>query len=102
GVAQIAAETMDNYLLAGRILRCRFVEKISEEEKERVFKGANKRFKAMPRAKIEKRRHDAPKTKEAWEKVVGREEKRREEKKRKLKELGIEYDFEVAKPVVVD
>jgi nucleolar protein 15 len=98
-VAEIVADTMNNYLLFGHILKCRVMKDLTAEQIERLFKGANKRFKVIPRAKLAKRDNDKPKTEEQWNKLVVREDERREKKKQQLKDLGIDYDFEVAKPV---
>lgn len=98
-VAEIVAETMDNYLLFNHILKCKMIKEISPEDKERLFIGANKRFKAMPRAKMERRIHDKQRTEEEWKKREAKENARRKEKAEKLKALGIDYEFEVAKPV---
>ncbi|KAL8824091.1 MAG: hypothetical protein Q9170_008253, partial [Blastenia crenularia] len=53
-VASIAAETMNNYLLFGHILKCKLVPK--EQVHENLWKGANKRFKKVPWGKIEGRK----------------------------------------------
>lgn len=88
-VAKIVADTMDKYLLFGHILKCKFAtpEKLHPE----VWKGANKRFKAVPWNKIEGRRLELPMGREGWEKRTEREKKRREEKNEKTKEIGYEY-----------
>lgn len=88
-VAKIVADTMDKYLLFGHILKCKFAapEKLHPE----VWKGANKRFKAVPWNKIEGRQLELPMGREGWEKRTEREKKRREGKNERTKEIGYEY-----------
>lgn len=88
-VADIVQKTMDKYLMFGHILQVRRVP--SEQVRDDLFKGANRRFKPMPRNKLEgtKLRRGAPR--DVWEGRVKKETKRRQDKAEKLKELG--YDF---------
>ena len=74
----------------GHILKCKLVP--NEEVHENLWKGANKRFKQVPWNKIEGRKLAMGMGREAWEKRVGREEKRRVGKAEKLKEIGYEFD----------
>lgn len=59
-----------------------------------LWVGANKKFRKVPRARVEKMRQDKPRTveqaKRADERIRKREEKRRE----KIRSKGIEYEFE--------
>ncbi|RPA75496.1 hypothetical protein BJ508DRAFT_193756, partial [Ascobolus immersus RN42] len=91
-VAEIVADTMNNYLLFGHILKCRVLKELEPEQIEKLFKGANKRFKVIPRSKLAKRDNDKAKPEERWQKLVVREEQRRQEKKAQLEKLGIDYD----------
>lgn len=90
-VAEVVAETMDNYLLFGHILKCKFVPE--QQQHEKLWVGANRQFRPVPWAKINRIRHNRPKTEEQSQRqrqrLVGREQKLRS----KLKDLGIEYDF---------
>ena len=88
-VAKIVAETMNNYLLFGHILKCAFVPK--EQVHENLWKGANKRFKAVPWAKLEGRKLELGMGREGWDKRIGREEERRKVKGEKLLEV-LGYD----------
>lgn len=92
-VAKIVAETMDNYLMFGHILKCKYVP--SESLHPEVFKGANKRFRVAPRNRMEKRALEAPKTESHWMKKNEKEQAKREKKAEKLKEMG--YEFELPK-----
>lgn len=97
-VAEIVAETMDSYLLFGHILRCKVVPRDNFEYVEQLFKGANKRFKARPTAKLAKAEHDKKRPAEMWEKKVKRENKRRRSVTDRIKKRGIDYEFKA--PVV--
>ena len=93
-VAQVVAATMDNYLLFGHILKCKLVPK--EQVHEKLWVGANKRFKKVPWSKIEGRKLEQPMGREHWEKKVERERSKRGEKAKKLKEV---MDYELDAPV---
>ena len=93
-VAKIAAETMNNYLLFGHILKCSVVPK--EQVHPNLWVGADKRFKAVPWAKIEGRKLELPQGRSQWDKRVQNERKRREQKAAKLKEV-MGYEMEVPK-----
>lgn len=88
-VAKIAANTMDNYLMFGHILKAKFVAK--EQVHENLFKGAGKRFKKVPWNRIE-RMQLAGADRETFRDRATREEKRRRNKADKLKELGYEFE----------
>ncbi|ANB13356.1 Nop15p [Sugiyamaella lignohabitans] len=96
-VARIVSETMDNYLLFGHILKVKLIPQ--ENVHDELFNGANKTFKSIPWTKISKHRNDQKKTKETWEKLQTKEVKRREEKAKKLADLGIDFKYE-SSPVV--
>ncbi|KIM84109.1 hypothetical protein PILCRDRAFT_818411 [Piloderma croceum F 1598] len=91
-VAKIVAETMDNYLLMGHILRCDVIPK--DKVHPELWVGANKKWKMVPRDRIERLKHDKPRTQEEIDKATNRLIKRQTEKKRKLEESDIKYDFE--------
>ncbi|KAK2803973.1 hypothetical protein FQN50_006779 [Emmonsiellopsis sp. PD_5] len=90
-VAQVVADSMNNYLMFGHILKCRVVP--NEAIHADLWKGANKRFKKTPWNAIEKRRLDAGKTREQWGKKIEAEEKKRAERAEKMKELGYEFEM---------
>ncbi|KAL8932877.1 MAG: hypothetical protein Q9211_006080 [Gyalolechia sp. 1 TL-2023] len=96
-VASIVAETMNNYLLFGHILKCKLVPK--EQVHENLWKGANKRFKKVPWAKIEGRKLEVGVGREQWEKRVETERKRRIKKSDKMKEIGYEFEAPEVKGV---
>ncbi|KAG1747049.1 RNA-binding domain-containing protein [Suillus paluster] len=91
-VAQIVAETMDNYLLMGHILKCKVIPK--EKVHPELWVGANKKWKVIPKDQIVRKEHNKPRTQESIRKAEKRLIQREHEKKRKLAEVGITYDFE--------
>ncbi|KAI9827035.1 MAG: hypothetical protein M1826_006514 [Phylliscum demangeonii] len=91
-VAQIAADTMHSYLLFGHIMKCHVLAK--EQMHERLWNGANRRFKAVPRNKLQGQQLAAAKTPEQWAKKITAEAKRRHKSRMTLKEkIGYEYDL---------
>jgi nucleolar protein 15 len=90
-VAKIVSETMDNYLLFGHILKCKYVE--PESLHPDTFKGANKRFRVAPHNRMEKRALEAPKSESQWKKKNSKEQSRREKKAEKLKAMGYEIEL---------
>ncbi|KAI0113772.1 RNA-binding domain-containing protein [Nemania sp. FL0031] len=93
GVAEIVAKTMDNYLLAGHILKVKMVPKSQVHEK--LWVGANKRFKKIPWNKMAGNKLKKPLTESAWTEKISKEEAKRNERAKKLLELG--YEFEAPK-----
>ena len=89
-VAKIVAETMNNYLLFGHILKVKSLD--PSQLHPNIWKGANRRFKKVPWAQIEGRKLAMPMSREQWEKRVEGEQKRRKDKAEKLKEIGYEFD----------
>jgi RNA recognition motif-containing protein len=87
-VAKIVANTMDNYLMFGHILKCKYAPQ--ENLHPDLWKGANKRFKRVPYTMLEKKALEAPKTAEQWERKNAKEQKKREQKAAKMKSLGYE------------
>ena len=98
GVAMIVADTMDNYLMFGHILKCKVIAK--EQVHESLWKGANKRFKAVPWNKIEGRKFEMGLDREQWAERIKEEKKRRASKNEKTKEIG--YEFEAGELKGVD
>lgn len=90
-VAQIVAKTMDNYLMFGHILKCKYAPQDSLHPS--VWKGANKRFKKVPHVKLEKQALETPKSKEVWSKKTAKEQRKREQKNEKMKSLGYQIDL---------
>jgi len=97
-VAKIVAATMDNYLMYGHILKCKYVP--SDQLHPDVWKGANRRFKKTPWNRIEKKRLEKGKTREQWAERIQKEQEKRNAKAEKLKALG--YEMELPKLKSVD
>uniref|UniRef100_A0A1I7XQS0 SOAR domain-containing protein n=1 Tax=Heterorhabditis bacteriophora TaxID=37862 RepID=A0A1I7XQS0_HETBA len=93
-VAEIAAETMDGYLMFKKILKCH----VMKPEDIPKFMRSGPRFVAPPhmkgRAKREAFKRNADRTVEEEEKMKERRQKRREMQMNKLKSLGVNYSFE--------
>ncbi|KAK0461427.1 uncharacterized protein EV420DRAFT_1531931 [Desarmillaria tabescens] len=99
-VAQIVAETMDNYLLMGHILRCKVIPK--EEVHPQLWVGSNRKWRVVPMDRVVRVDHNRPRTVEEQQKASKRLLKRQNERKRKLEAAGIQYDFDAVaykKPV---
>ncbi|KAF8072063.1 hypothetical protein FPV67DRAFT_1483737 [Lyophyllum atratum] len=94
-VAQIVADTMDNYLLMGHILRCKVIPK--DEVHPELWVGANRKWRAVPRDRLTRVEHNKPRTEEEQVRAAKRLIKRQNDRKRKLADAGIKYDFEAVK-----
>ncbi|RIB19112.1 hypothetical protein C2G38_1289857 [Gigaspora rosea] len=90
-VAQIVAETMDNYSLCNRLLRCKVVPE--EKINPMMWIGANKEFKPKPYIKEIMMKHNKKKTPEEQKKHIDNLLKKENKKRKKLEEFGIDYEF---------
>ncbi|KAF8949241.1 MKI67 FHA domain-interacting nucleolar phosphoprotein [Haplosporangium gracile] len=90
-VADIVADTMDNYLLFGHQLKCKALQ--PTQIHPAMFLGANKKFKAIPWRKISKEKHNAEKSAAQMKQVTKKLLKNESAKRAKLAELGIDYEF---------
>lgn len=91
-VAQIVAETMDNYLLMGHILQCKVIPK--DKVHPELWIGANKKWRKIPWDRVVRVSHHKPRTEEGIRKAEKRLMRRQRERKRKLEEAGIQYNFD--------
>jgi len=89
-VADIAARTMDSYLLFGHILRAKLVE--PSQVHPELFKGSNRRFKAVPWNQMVGRHLERPLDESKWQGKIAKEEKRRTSRAEKLKAIGYEFE----------
>ena len=55
-VAQIVAETMDNYLLMGHILTCKVIPK--DQVHPELWVGANRKWRPVPRDRVARVAHN--------------------------------------------
>ncbi|KAF9310367.1 MKI67 FHA domain-interacting nucleolar phosphoprotein [Podila horticola] len=99
-VADIVADTMDNYLLFGHQLKCKALQ--PSQIHPAMFVGANKKFKAIPWQKISKDKHNAEKSASQVKQVSKKLLKNESAKRAKLADLGIEYDFPGYKASVLE
>ncbi|KAF9585259.1 MKI67 FHA domain-interacting nucleolar phosphoprotein [Lunasporangiospora selenospora] len=90
-VAQIVADTMNNYLLFGHLLKCKVLQ--PEQVHPTLFLGANRKFNVIPFLKIEKERHNAEKSPKQLKSLKRKLLQRESVKRTKLADLGIDYDF---------
>lgn len=93
-VAKVVAETMNNYLLFNHILKCKIVPRDDLEFIEKLFKGSGKKFKSRPGAKLHQRVLERKRTEEQWGKELVKETSKRRAISQKLKNKGIEYEYE--------
>lgn len=96
-VAQIVADTMNNYLLFGHILKCQLVPpgKVHED----LWKGANRRFNMVPRNKLQGKQLEKAKPRGEWTKKIEKEAKKRKVMMEKLQAIGYEFELPVLKSV---
>jgi len=83
---------MNNYLLHGHILQCKIVP--ADQVHPKMWIGANRKFRPIPKGRVERLKHNAPKTDEQKAQITTRLVKREQMKRDRLRELGIEYDFD--------
>ncbi|KAH9998816.1 hypothetical protein BJV74DRAFT_794648 [Russula compacta] len=91
-VAQIVAETMDNYLLMGHILNCKVIPK--DKVHPELWVGANRKWRVVPTYRLVQAQHNKPRTEMQQRAAERRLMSRQEARKRKLAEAGIVYNFE--------
>ena len=114
-VAQIVAETMDNYLLMGHILRCKVIPK--DQVHPELWVGANRKWRVVPADRVARVEHNKankhfrymflystcfqPRTESEQARAAKRLLKRQQARKRKLEAAGIEYDFDAVSYVSI-
>lgn len=89
-VAHIAADTMNGYLLFGRLLDVHLVP--AERQHERMWHGANRVWRRIPWRVIERQRHNNKEPIAAAARRTSRLSKRARLASNKLAMAGIEYD----------
>lgn len=90
-VAKVAAETMNNYLLFGHLLKVHLVEDPNIHED--LFQGANMKYKVIPWKKIGQNKNDAARSKEKWDKLSQKWSKKRALKQKQLSDKDIDFDL---------
>ena len=91
-VAQVAATSMDGYMLLGQKLITRVVPK--SEIHPDLFKGANRVFTKIPWHKIEEQRHNKVRSPEEEAKRASRQLRREKKRQRETAQAGIDYVYE--------
>lgn len=91
-VGQIVQETMNNYLLEGRLLQVRIIPK--DKVHPGLWVGANRKWRKVPEARRFRVSHDAAKQPEERERVQRKLLKRQEQRRTRIKAQGIDYDFD--------
>eukprot|EP00092_Neocalanus_flemingeri_P007620 GFUD01008223.1.p1 GENE.GFUD01008223.1~~GFUD01008223.1.p1 ORF type:complete len:324 (+),score=109.21 GFUD01008223.1:75-974(+) len=95
-VAQVVSETMNNYLMFDKILKCSIVPK--ERMSPAIFRGKIRPHKPPGKAArvAAKKLHNSVKVEETVAKRQVRQVKKVNRSLKKLKEAGIEYNFKIA------
>ncbi|KAK6081272.1 RNA-binding protein [Seiridium cupressi] len=88
--AEYVVKSMNNYLLFGHLLKCRMVP--NSQVHSDLFKGAGKRYKAIPSNKLEANKLRKPLSEDKWAAKVSKENEKRAEKAKKLEALGYEFE----------
>ena len=90
-VAKIVAETMNNYMMFGRLLKCNVVP--PEKIHPRLWVGSNRKFRAKPYGPTNTDKHNKPRNIKQHAKQVSNLVAKEEKKRAKLKELDVHYHF---------
>ncbi|KAJ7104273.1 hypothetical protein B0H15DRAFT_873884 [Mycena belliarum] len=93
-VAQIVAETMDNYLLMGHIMRCKVIPKA--EVHPELWVGANRKWREVPTVRVAQAEYNKLRTPDEQLRAAHRLLKRQQQRQRNLEKAGIVYDFGTA------
>ncbi|CAE1313648.1 NOP15 [Acanthosepion pharaonis] len=89
-VAEIVAETMDNYLMYEKLLKCKVVP--PEKVKPGLFIGCNRPFRKPKSHIIARKRHNKPKSTTQQLASTSKVLKGLKKKMAKFEELGIQYN----------
>ncbi|XP_008327168.1 MKI67 FHA domain-interacting nucleolar phosphoprotein [Cynoglossus semilaevis] len=88
-VAKIVAETMNNYLMGERLIKCQVMP--SEKVHEKMFVGCDRRFKKPSYPAVS--RYNKKRTAEEVEKMTHRLLRKEAKLRKKLAARGIDYNF---------
>ncbi|MBN3306561.1 MK67I protein, partial [Amia calva] len=88
-VARIVADTMNNYLLGERLIKCSFLP--AEKVKPGLFKGSETQFKKPTRPAV--RRYNKNRTPVETERMTSKLLQKEAKLRKRLAEKGIDYDF---------
>ena len=96
--ARIAAKTMNNYILFEKILKCNFVE--DKSKYDRIFLKWKKKYEFKERYKAHCEKISKPKSKGEIKNMIQGLLDREEQRREKMKELGIKYEYKGFKEIV--
>ncbi|KAJ8012582.1 hypothetical protein DPEC_G00044360 [Dallia pectoralis] len=88
-VAKIVAETMNNYLMGERLIKCHVVP--PEKVHEKLFVGSQREFKKPKHPAVS--RYNKDRTPEEVKKMTGRLLRKESKLRKRLAENGIDYEF---------
>ena len=91
-VASIAAEAMDNYMMFKQKLKVNVVK--AADLHPLLFKGANKKFRAIPRQKLSRDQHNRERTAEEDALRVKKAVAKDKQRQQRIKAAGIDYTYE--------
>lgn len=91
-VAQIAATAMDGYFMFVQKIVCRVLKR--SEVHPLLFKGANRKFKAIPWTKIAAERHNRPRTPAEHAARVAKLLRKDAARAKRIADAGIDYQYE--------
>ncbi|QRV75102.1 RNA recognition motif protein [Ceratobasidium sp. AG-Ba] len=93
-VAQIASETMDNYLLMGHILQCKVIPK--NEVHPKLWVGSNRKWRDVPHDRIHRVKHNRARAEDQQQRIERRLVKKQLARQAKIDAAGIEYAIGLA------
>lgn len=93
-VADVVADTMDNYLIFGHILKVKVMQ--PADIKPGMWKGHDTKYTPVDNKARVLKSLGEPKTKEFWNKVEERRAAKQAKREQKFKNLGIDYKYETA------
>ena len=96
--ARIAAKTMNNYILFEKILKCSFVE--DKSKYDRIFLKWKKKYEFKERYKAHCEKLAKQKSKGEIKTMIQGLLDREEQRRKKMKELGIKYEYKGFKEIV--
>ena len=96
--ARIAAKTMNNYILFEKILKCNFVE--DKTKYDRIFLKWKKKFEFKEKYKAHCEKISKKKTNEEIKSMIQGLLDREEQRREKMKELGIKYEYKGFKEII--
>ena len=94
-VAAIAAEAMDNYIMFKQKLKVNVVK--AADIHPQLFKGANRKFRAIPRQKLSREQHNRERTAEEDALRVKKAVAKDKQRQQRIKAAGIDYEYDPLK-----